>query len=317
MKQEILPMPLRGIIPPMITPLLNNEKLDVIGLEKLIEHILAGGVHGLFILGTTGEAPNLSYHLRHELVKRTCEQVAGRVPVLVGITDTVVSESIRLANTAAEAGAMAVVSAPPYYFKPSQNELIEYYNYLADRLPLPLFLYNMPSHTKVAFEPATVRAIANHPNVVGLKDSSGNTVYFQLLCNAMKDKPEFSLLIGPEEVTAEAILMCAHGGVNGGANLFPQLYVDLYEAALTKNFELIRQLQSQVLEISSKLYTVSNCGTSYLKGVKAALSIMGICNDFIAEPHRSFQAEEKLKIKVFLEQIQQKMLLQNINSISL
>lgn len=317
MKQEKLPTPLRGIIPPMVTPLLSNDALDVEGLEKLIEHILAGGVHGLFILGTTGEAPNLSYHLRHELVKRTCEQVAGRVPVLVGITDTVVSESLRLAKTAAEAGAAAVVSAPPYYFTPSQDELVEYYNHLADRLPLPLFLYNMPSHTKVSFEPATVKAIANHPNVVGLKDSSGNTVYFQLVCNAMKDNPDFSLLIGPEEVTAEAVLMCAHGGVNGGANLFPQLYVDLYEAALTRNFELISTLQSQVLEISSRLYTVSNCGTSYLKGVKAALSIMGICSDFIAEPHRSYQGEDKLKIKGYLKEIKSNMQEQDKSTVSL
>jgi 4-hydroxy-tetrahydrodipicolinate synthase len=301
----------------MVTPLSSNDALDVEGLEKLIEHILAGGVHGLFILGTTGEAPNLSYHLRHELVKRTCEQVAGRVPVLVGITDTVVSESLRLAKTAAEAGAAAVVSAPPYYFTPSQDELVEYYNHLADRLPLPLFLYNMPSHTKVSFEPATVKAIANHPNVVGLKDSSGNTVYFQLVCNAMKDNPDFSLLIGPEEVTAEAVLMCAHGGVNGGANLFPQLYVDLYEAALTRNFELISTLQSHVLEISSRLYTVSNCGTSYLKGVKAALSIMGICSDFIAEPHRSYQAEDKLKIRGHLKEIESKMQEQDKSTVSL
>ncbi|ALJ01641.1 dihydrodipicolinate synthase family protein [Rufibacter tibetensis] len=307
MKQEKLPTPLRGIVPPMVTPLLSNDALDVNGLEKLIEHILGGGVHGLFILGTTGEAPNLSYHLRHELVKRTCEQVAGRVPVLVGITDTVVSESLRLANTAAEAGAAAVVSAPPYYFTPSQDELVHYYKHLADRLPLPLFLYNMPSHTKVSFAPATVKAIAKHPNVVGLKDSSGNTVYFQLMCNALKDNPDFSLLIGPEEVTAEAVLMGGHGGVNGGANLFPQLYVDLYEAALTKDFELIGTLQNHVLEISSHLYTVSSCGTSYLKGVKAALSVLGICSDFMAEPHQSYQAEEKLKIRGYLKEIKSNM----------
>ena len=112
----MLPKPLRGVIPPMVTPLLDNRTLDLKGLERLVEHILDGKVHGLFLLGTTGEAPNLSYDLRHELVRRVCKQVNGRVPVLVGITDTVFTESMRLAESAARAGAEALAAAPPYYF---------------------------------------------------------------------------------------------------------------------------------------------------------------------------------------------------------
>jgi hypothetical protein len=109
-----LPRPLRGIVPPMITPLRDRDELDVPGLERLIEHILAGGVHGLFILGTSGEAPSLSYRLRRELVDRVCRQVAGRVPVLVGITDTSFVEALHLARHAAAAGAQAVVTSTPY-----------------------------------------------------------------------------------------------------------------------------------------------------------------------------------------------------------
>jgi dihydrodipicolinate synthase/N-acetylneuraminate lyase len=119
-KSNILPSPLRGIIPPMITPLLDRDTLDVTGLERLIEHILGGGVHGLFILGTTGEAPSLSYRLRYELIDRACKQVNDRVPVLVGITDTCFTESINTANKARDAGAHAVVLAPPYYFPAGQ-----------------------------------------------------------------------------------------------------------------------------------------------------------------------------------------------------
>src|SRR5574344_1361170 len=132
----------RGIIPPMITPLLYKNQLDVEGLERLVEHMLGGGIHGLFILGTTGEAPSLSYALRYELVERVCRQVAGRIPVLVGVTDTSLTESLRLAEKAQKEGAAAVVSAPPYYYAPSQQELIEYYEDLADHMPLPVFLYN-------------------------------------------------------------------------------------------------------------------------------------------------------------------------------
>ena len=134
MRSASLPLSLRGIIPPMITPLLDNNTLDVTGLEKLIGHILGGGVHGLFILGTTGELSSLNYSLRRELIRQTAKIVNGKVPLLVGITDTALLESIQLAQTAADCGATAVVAAAPYYFNLSQAELIAYYQHLADKL---------------------------------------------------------------------------------------------------------------------------------------------------------------------------------------
>src|SRR5262245_4957708 len=108
--------PYHGIIPPIITPLKDRDTLDVAGLEKLVAHMLGGGVHGIFALGTTGEAPSLSYRLRREMVERTCRLVSGKVPVLVGITDTSFVESVHLAQFAAEQGAKAVVLSAPYYF---------------------------------------------------------------------------------------------------------------------------------------------------------------------------------------------------------
>jgi len=151
-KNSGLAAPLRGIVPPMITPLSARDELDVAGLERLIEHILSGGVSGLFVLGTTGEGPSLGYRLRRDLVQRTCRQVNGRVPVLVGITDTAFIESVNLARWAADVGADAVVLAPPYYLPEGQPELQEYLDHIVAELPLPMFLYNMPSLTKVSFE---------------------------------------------------------------------------------------------------------------------------------------------------------------------
>ena len=184
-----------GIIPPLVTPLLDNDKLDIDGLERLIERLIKGGVHGLFILGTTGEAQSISYRLRHEMIKETCRINAGRLPVLVCISDTSIVESIHLAHVGAECGASAVVSAPPYYFAPGQPELAEFYEDLIPQLPLPIFLYNMPSHTKVNFAPATIQRIARNPQVVGFKDSSANAVYFQSVMYAMKDRPDFAMLV--------------------------------------------------------------------------------------------------------------------------
>ncbi|HLX70350.1 MAG TPA: dihydrodipicolinate synthase family protein, partial [Verrucomicrobiae bacterium] len=130
--------PLTGIIPPMLTPLRGRDELDVVGLERLIEHIISGGVSGLFILGTTGEGPSLSYRLRRELIERVCKQVNRRVQVLVGITDTSFVESINVARLATQAGADALVAAPPYYLPEAQPELQEYLDHLVSELPLPL-----------------------------------------------------------------------------------------------------------------------------------------------------------------------------------
>ena len=132
--------PLSGIVPPLITPMRDRDTLDVPGLGRLIERILAGGVSGVFVLGTTGEGPSLSYRLRRELVARVSAQVQGRVPMLVGITDTAFVESLQLARFAADAGAAAVVAAPPYYLPGGQPELQEYLDHLVPELPLPLFL---------------------------------------------------------------------------------------------------------------------------------------------------------------------------------
>lgn len=292
---------IKGIIPPMITPLKGNDELDREGAIRLTEHLIAGGVHALFVLGTTGEAQSLSYRLRYDFVTLVCRQAAGRLPVLVGVTDTAFDESIRLAEHAAQCGAAGVVAAPPYYFAPSQQELIEYYTALADALPLPLYLYNMPSHVKVFLEPATVKTLAAHPNIAGLKDSSANMNYFQTLLYLLGDDPGFALYVGPEELTGESVLLGADGGVNGGANLFPELYVEMYEAAAKHDVARVRELQRRIMRISTTIYTVGKYGSSYLKGVKCALSLLGICDDFLSYPYRKFRAEERERIRTAME----------------
>lgn len=296
--------PLCGIIPPMITPLDRNDALDHTGLEKLIEHILAGGVHGLFILGTTGEAQGISYKLRHELIERVTAQMTGRVPVLVGITDTSMEESINLAKKAHAYKADAVVAAPPYYFTLNAEELISYYSTLASSIPLPLFIYNMPSHTKINLSADCVCKLATHPNIIGFKDSSGSVIYFQDIVQRMKDNPDFSLLAGPEEILMQSVLAGGHGGVNGGANMFPKLYVDLYYASLEKDFDKISVLQEQVMLIASRVYTLGDGNSSYLKGLKCALSIMGLCKDTMSEPFRPFGAEEKKRVRSYLSELE-------------
>jgi len=295
------PLPsLRGIIPPIITPLRGRDELDAAGLERLIEHMLAGGVHGLFVLGTTGEAPSLSYRLRRELIERVCRQVADRVPVLVGITDTAFVEAGNLSRFAAEAGARALVLAPPYYYPNSQPELLEYIRRITPELPLPLFLYNMPTHTKTVFEVDSLRRLADIPNIAGIKDSSADMIYFHRLIGILPARPDWSLLIGPEELLAESLLLGGHGGVCGGANLCPRLYVDLYEAAAARQLDRAAALHAQVMRISTTLYRVGRHGSAFIKGLKCALRVLGICDDFLAEPFHRFREEEREQVRASL-----------------
>ena len=296
----------KGIIPPMVTPLLSdNVSLDINGVKKLVEHLIAGGVHGIFILGTTGESTSLSYATRRQLIIETCTVVNNRVPVFVGITDTAIEESVQLADVAKASGAAAVVAAPPYYYGLGQEELFKYYWKLADQLSLPLFLYNMPSHTKINIDAKTVVRLSEHDNIIGLKDSSANAVYFQSLIHLLKSKPQFSLLVGPEEITAEIVLMGGHGGVNGGANMFPKLYVELYNAASARDFDRIAVLQHLVMEISTKIYTLGSYGSSYLKGVKGALSALGIIESNLAMPFNAFEEKEMLQVITNVKSIQE------------
>lgn len=284
---------IKGVVPPMVTPLVDNEHLDERGLERLVEHVLAGGVHGLFLLGTTGEAPDLPYEVRRRLVQRTSEIVAGRVPILVGVTDTVFTESLKLAEFAKACGAAGLVAAPPYYFAAGQPELVDYYTRLADRVPLPLYLYNMPSQVKVSIAVQTVVELAKHPNVFGLKDSSGNIGYFNACRYALRNDPDFAILMGPEEAMGEVVLMGADGGVAGGANLFPKTFVDLYDAAVAKDVDRVRELQERVMRVSSLIYGIGHHNSSFVKGVKCALSLMGICSDVLAAPREPFNARDR------------------------
>ena len=290
--------PLSGIIPPLVTPLKDNETLDVESLENLIEHLIAGGVHGLFILGTTGEEQSLSYHLRKQMIIESARINHGRLPLLVCITDTSIVESIKLANVAAECGADGVVSAPPYYFATGQPELAQFYEELVPQLPLPVYLYNMPSHVKVSFAPDTVARIAKNPQVVGFKDSSANAVYFQSVMYKMQHRQDFAMLVGPEEITGECVLLGGHGGINGGANMFPELYVGMYNAAKAGDLKRVRELQQYIMQISTSIYTVGKHGSSYLKGLKCALSLLGVIkSDFVASPFYKFDEPEREKIR--------------------
>mgnify|MGYP001519677188 FL=1 len=274
-----------GVITPMVTPLIDRENIDFKGLEKLQDHLINGGVSGVFLMGTTGEGTSISPRMRKDLIKYSIEYVKGRVPVFVSIADCCIEESLNMARYAKECGVTYLVSALPFYLGLTQKEIIDYYTTIADNVPLPLFLYNIPAQTKLMISVEAVKTLAKHPNIIGMKDSSGNGTYFNTLLAEIKaEYPNFTILVGPDEMLASTMAMGGNGGVNSGSNLFPELYVNLFKACKAKDTERILKLQKLVMKVSTGVYSVDKSSVSFLKGLKAALFTEGLITDYICEP---------------------------------
>ena len=297
-------MKLTGLIPPMVTPLDAKRRLDKKGTRNMVHHLLKGGVDGIFLLGTTGEGPHLSYAVREELVKTVCGLVKGRVPVLVGITETDLDDAVAFAAKCKAHGAAAVVAAPPYYFKLTQAECVTWFTEMADRLPLPLVVYDMPAHTDTIIEPATIAKLAAHPNIIAMKDSSSIIALFNKFRVALEPYAEkFSLFMGPDEAMGEAVLLGADGGVCTGANLWPAQFKAMYLAAKAGDVEKVRRLQRFTTMSSYLLYGLGQGQIGFLKGVKCALAEMGLIQNVLSAPFTPFAGREREHVKAALKKL--------------
>ncbi len=285
-----------GILTPLVTPLFDDEHLDTASLRRLVDHVIEGGVSGIFLLGTTGEGPNLSEALRREVLERAAECINGRVPLLVNVTGTSFTDNIALASAAKELGATAAVYAGPLYCTISQSDLLAHLGRLAARCPLPLFLYNMPSHTNIAFDVATVARLQASGDIIGLKDSSAKLMYLQdLRCTL---GPDFPLFIGPEELLYPAMISAGvNGGVNGGSNLFPHIYVGIHDAVRAGDHAEAARLHAVALSVSQQVYRYG-----YLRGLKAALQAAELSETReLTEPGLALEAEFAETITEFVQ----------------
>ena len=310
----------KGLIPPMVTPLNAKRQLDKAGVKKMVKHLVDGGVDGIFLLGTTGEGPHLSYAIRRELVKLVCQEVrklsfrpqalkpsnlqtlkhsnTQTLPILVGITETDLEDALAFAKDCKAFGAAGVVAAPPYYFKLTQAECVAWFTEMADRSPLPVVVYDMPAHTDTVIEPATIAKLAAHRNIVAMKDSSSVIALFNKFRVALAPfKDKFSLFMGPDEAMGEAVLLGADGGVCTGANLWPAAFKAMYEAAKAGDVARVRELQTFTTTSSYLLYGLGQGQIGFLKGVKAALAEMGLIQNVLAAPFKPFTGKELVPVK--------------------
>lgn len=294
-----------GIIPPVVTPLVKIDQLDVEAVDRIVEHLIGGGVNGLFVLGTTGEGPSLTYQIRYEMVERACDAAAKRIPVLVGVTDSSLVESIHLAEHASRSGAAAIVAAAPFYFPTNQAGLKNWFRQLADASPLPLMLYNMPGCVGIHLDLETVAELSRHPNIVGVKDSSGDLAYFRTLCEQFAQNEDFSVFMGPEELIPEAVAAGADGGVCGGGNLLPHVYVELFEAAIRNDVTEISRLRNVVHEVFRHIYKDPTGQMNLIPALKLALQHSGLCLSCIAPPLPAVTADHERQILDGLQSVLQ------------
>ena len=298
-----------GVIVPMPTPLLNFDKIDFDGLSNLIEYLISSGVSGISILGHTGEEHCLDYEVRRTMISETCRIVNSRVPVLVSISDTSFNESFVLASYAKVCGAAAMVFSPPYYLTAGQAELKEYYDDLLKIIQLPILLYNIESPSNINIEPTTILDLIHNEKIVGLKDSSVDMVYLKRVAESVKElRPDFKIYCGKEEVLFETAMLGGNGGFAGGANIFPKLYIKLYDSIKAGDLDEYKKLQAILMEINKTIFSIGHYHSSYLKGIKCALNLMGIIeDDYMAPPFHKFNEPERFKVYEGIYNIKQKL----------
>jgi 4-hydroxy-tetrahydrodipicolinate synthase len=277
----------------LVTPFTPTHEVDYAGWRQLLDFTLAGGVEYLVINGTTGESPTTTTAEKAELLRMAKDHVAGRVPLVYGLgsNDTAHAESL-LHSTDLE-GITAILSASPAYNKPSQAGLVAHYQRLADASPLPLLLYNVPGRTGSNMSADTTLRLAEHANIIGIKEASGNLE--QCLAILARKPADFLFLSGDDMMTVPLIACGAVGIITVLGNAFPQKFSDMTRAALAGNFAQAQQLLFDFVALNPLMYEEGNP-----VGVKAALALQSVCGGDVRLPLVAASEALTARIKALL-----------------
>jgi len=275
-----------GIIPPSLTPLTPDERIDSPAVERLVNFLIGHGVHGLFILGSIGEGAFLRPAEKRKLVEVTVAAAAGRVPVIAGVlessTERVIEEMARLALSGVAA---YVVTTPYYYGGFSPRDLREHFRRVASATDRPVLAYNIPQNTHVAMKADLMLELASVPNIAGVKDSAGDWFEDQVLLLRQRP-PGFAIFQGNQVYAGVSLLAGADGLVPGHANIWPDLLVGMYEAALRKETAAVWTAQARLNEL---MILRARAPIHTFKVIAHALGLMG---DSVAAPLPRLTAEE-------------------------
>jgi 4-hydroxy-tetrahydrodipicolinate synthase len=297
---------MRGIVPPIITPLNDRFEVDFPSFTRVIEHLIGGGVHGLFVLGSTGEVIFHDAATRRRILEHAVRVVNGRVPIMAGAVDPTTDRVIGNVRDAASIGADAVVVTAPFYTRTDQPEIIDHYRYVAEASPVPVIAYDIPVCVHVKLERDTVATLAHEGTIAGLKDSSGDTGNFRYVLHDLLDTKVWCMTGGELAIDGE-LLLGARGAVPGVANVDPAGYVRLYDATQRGDWEAARTEQERLC----RLFEIVRCsrprtsvGAAGFGGFKTALQAMGvIAHNTTARPQRCLNAEEARQVCAIMREV--------------
>ena len=263
-------MHIHGIIPPIATPMQANEDLDLPRLKWFIDHQIANGVHGIFVLGTNGEFYALDEKEKQQVIATAVEHVHGRVPVFAGTGAETTREAVRLTQMAEKEGVDGVSVITPYFISPNQQEIFDHYRRIAEHTKLPVVLYNNPATCGgVKIDVDTVARLAQIPNIRAIKDSSGDLQNTNEMIRAVPDS--FSVMMGRDTLIFPALMFGAKGAVPATGNIAPQLLVEIYEKFTRGDIEGSKAAQLRLNPVRMSLTLGTAPG-----GVKAALQLLGL-----------------------------------------
>lgn len=266
-----------GSIVALVTPMHSDGSIDWEDLGNLIEFHIENGTAAIVIVGTTGESATLNFEEHEQVIKYTVDQCNGRIPVIAGTGGNSTSEAIHLTEAAKKVGADAALIVTPYYNKPSQEGLYQHFKMIAESVDIPQILYNVPSRTACDLLPETVLRLAGIPNIVGIKEATGDLNRARLL---IEQVPEgFSLYSGDDNTAMEFILAGGHGDISVTANVSPKAMSSMCNAALAGDVELATRLNDSLIPLHQKLFVEANPVP-----VKWALNFMGMIPSGIRLP---------------------------------
>tara|TARA_B100000674_G_scaffold320570_1_gene267117 strand:+ start:1998 stop:2873 length:876 start_codon:yes stop_codon:yes gene_type:complete len=279
----------------IVTPFLERGGVDFIGLEKILNHIIEGGVDYIVVLGTTGESVVLSADEKKAVTNFVNETVDGRKPLVIGIggnntcnvTDTIKTTDLH--------GYDAILSVSPYYNKPTQDGIYQHYKAISAASPIPIILYNVPGRTSSNMSAeTTIRLAHDFDNIIGVKEASGD---MNQIMKIIKYKPEgFLVISGDDGLTLPMIYMGADGVISVIGQAYPKEFSDMVRYALEGNQIVANKLHYQLLDLLDPLYCNGNPA-----GIKAALKIMGICGDRVRLPLLNVEKETYQKLEAFIK----------------
>ncbi|MET9495261.1 dihydrodipicolinate synthase family protein [Streptomyces sp. NPDC006552] len=300
------PAPLRGVVPPLVTPLTPEGEVDIASVRRLAGHLVDAGVHGLFLLGSSGEAAYLTDLQRRTALEAAVEAAAGRVPVLAGVIETTTARVLERAKDAVRAGADALVATAPFYTRTHPAEVGSHFRRLRSGTGLPVFAYDIPSAVHTELGRDTVLALAADGTLAGLKDSSGDEGSLRRLLGPLRAAaPAFAVLTGAELTVDGALLAGVDGVVPGLGNVDAHAYVRLYAAARAGDWETARREQDRL----AALFAIVDAGdparmggsSSALGAFKAAVHLQGIIGcPATAAPQVPLDASELARVRRLL-----------------